>query len=650
MATNHSYLTRNIPQRRPKLTPVFLTSLLAAGFTAHVQAVEFELGEIQGRFQSNISIGTSIRLDNPDRSLISQPNSGSSAGSGSYDDGTQNFKKGKPFSTVVKGVHDLELSYENVGFFGRGKYWYDYELEKGNRPHGHIPNGYAPNTRLNDSGFNDFAKFSGIELLDAYFYGGFDLGTMPLDIRVGRQVINWGESTFIQGGINSFNPVDVTAFRRPGAELKEGLLPFGSVFASLGLTDNLTVEGFYQYKWEPTVVDGCGTYFSTNDFTSQGCDGIRVFTELGQPLIDLTVNDQDYLNLASGGQWAVNGINPIVERNINGRREGSDDNQFGLGFRYFAENLNNTEFGLYFARYNSRLPLISGINTNANPSNTRIFIPGVGLADQATVTGLVGAGILPPETLALFPLISAFDSEYFVDYPDNIKMAGLSFSTNIGDIAWSGEISHKKNVPIQVNGPLLVSAILRQNPLLGGSGNAGADQLVANAGPGGVIRGYGTFDVTQTQTTFIKFFDNVLGASRLTTIGELGWTHVHGLDESANALKFGRSGIFGYQPGDTSGFVTKNSYGYVLRGALEYPNAFAGVTLIPELNFRHGVKGNGPEPGAAFRENEKSVNIGLTADYMNRYRFGASYTTFFGGSFNAEKDRDYISLNASIAF
>ncbi|TVQ67596.1 MAG: DUF1302 family protein, partial [Oceanospirillales bacterium] len=150
--------------------------------------------------------------------------------------------------------------------------------------------------------------------------------------------------------------------------------------------------------------------------------------------------------------------------------------------------------------------------------------------------------------------------------------------------------------------------------------------------------------------TFIKFFDNVMGASRLTTIAELGWTHVHGLDESANALKYGRSGIFGYRQGDNSGFVTKNSYGYVLRGALEYPNAFAGVTLIPELNFRHGVKGNGPEPGAAFRENEKSVNIGLTADYMNRYRFGASYTTFFGGSFNAEKDRDYISLNASIAF
>ncbi|KDE40524.1 MAG: DUF1302 domain-containing protein [Nitrincola lacisaponensis] len=648
MATQNPYLQGTHVPRRHKWTPTLLTTLLAAGFTAQAQALEFQLGEIQGRFDSNISIGTSIRLDNPDSGLISQPNNGTSMGSGSYDDGTQNFRRGKPFSTVLKGVHDLELRYENVGFFGRGKYWYDYELEKGSRAHGHIPNGYTPNTRLNDSDFNDFAKFSGIELLDAYFYGAFDLGNMPLDLRIGRQAINWGESTFIQGGINAFNPVDVTAFRRPGAELKEGLLPFGSVFASLGLTDNLSVEGFYQYKWEPTVVDGCGTYFSSNDFAPQGCDGIRVFSQLGQPLIDLTVGDQDYFNLASGGQWALNGIDPVVRRNLDGRREGSDKDQFGLSFRYFAENLNNTEFGLYFARYNSRLPMISGINSSRNPGDTQIFIPGLGVIDAATAAGLVAGGQLPPETMALFPLIAAFDSEYYIDYPNGINMTGLSFSTNLGDIAWSGEISHKRNVPIQVNGPLLVGAILRQN--IGGVGNTAADQLVQQAGPGGVIQGYGTFDVTQTQTTFIKFFDNVMGASRLTTIAELGWTHVHGLDEGADAMKYGRSGIFGYEAGDTSGFVTRNSYGYVLRGALEYPNAFAGMTLTPELNFRHGVKGNGPEPGAAFRENEKAINIGLTADYMNRYRFGASYTSFFGGSFNAEKDRDYISLNASIAF
>jgi len=34
-------------------------------------------------------------------------------------------------------------------------------------------------------------------------------------------VVSWGESTFIQGGMNVINPVDVSKLRVAGAELKE---------------------------------------------------------------------------------------------------------------------------------------------------------------------------------------------------------------------------------------------------------------------------------------------------------------------------------------------------------------------------------------------------------------------------------------------
>ena len=43
---------------------------------------------------------------------------------------------------------------------------------------------------------------------------------MPGQIRVGDQVLNWGESTFIQNGISVINPFDVSKLRVPGAELK----------------------------------------------------------------------------------------------------------------------------------------------------------------------------------------------------------------------------------------------------------------------------------------------------------------------------------------------------------------------------------------------------------------------------------------------
>ncbi|NRP94578.1 hypothetical protein XMG59_000666 [Marinobacterium sp. xm-g-59] len=680
MAINNRILRRSknqSPAFSRRLLPTLVGSVV---FMSQAQAIEFNLGEIEGRFDSQISVGSSWRMDDPSSKLISTFNGGQSRGSGSYDDGNQNFSKGETFTQIVKGVHDLELRKDNVGFFGRAKYWYDAELEDGNRSHGHSPNGYTPDTTLNDSDFNDFSKFSGFEILDAYVFAGFDIGESekPLDLRIGRQVINWGESTFIQGGLNSINPFDVNAFRRPGAEVKEGLLPVNMAFASLGVTDNLSIEGFYQFEWEPTAIDGCGTYFSNSDFAAQGCDGIR---------ITLPLNDQQYFNPAFSVRAL--GFEPVIKRNsIDGIVEADDDGQFGFSAKYFAENLNNTEFGFYFAKYHSRLPLTSAYNSSSNagdfvtgaingataaknaifsavytqvtgqplPANPADFDPAGEAAAQAAVDAseedIARAG-------QLGGIGTLVDANYITSYPEDIEMIGMSFNTNLGDVAWSGEISHKRGVPVQINGPLLVAAIMRQYaPLLSqdplnpdpASGNTAADALVANAGQGGFIKGYGEFDITQAQTTFIKFYDQVLGASRLALIGELAWTHVHGLDEDANALKYGRNGAYGYAAGDTEGFVTQDSFGYVARAHLTYPNVFAGVNLSPQISFKHGIKGYGPQPGAAFNEGEKTLGLSLTADYLNKYSVSLSYTDYFGGNFNSIEDRDFISLSASVSF
>lgn len=633
--------------RVPGTQPTLLALLVAAAPTA--QAVSFNLGEIEGRFDSQLSLGASWRLEEADPGLISQPNGGTSAGSGSYDDGNQNFEQGETFSKVFKGIHELDLRYENMGFFARGKYWFDFELENEGRAHGHTANGYTPGAELNDDDFNDYAKFSGAELLDAYVYAGFDLGEMgqhPLDVRLGRQVVNWGESAFIQGGLNSINSFDVSAIRRPGAEVRDALLPSNQLFMSLGVNENLSAEAFYQLQWEPTAIDGCGTYFSTNDFAAEGCNGIRV---------PLGLNDQQYFN--TDFTAAALGFDPVVYRHADGRREADDDGQFGFAMRYFSEQLNNTEFGLYFARYHSRLPVTSGVNTPVSAADLQAvgqaaatqYIMDNAANPMAPTAAEQAAAAQAAQTAATQAgSAGVFQSRYFTSYPEEISMIGLSFNTNVGDLAWSGEISHKQDVPVQVNGPLLVGAILTQ--FSGGIGNTAADQLVANAGAGGEVQGFGLFDVTQVQSSLVSFHDRVLGASRLSLVGELGWTHVHGLDESANALKYGRAGTYGYASGDDEGFVTQDSLGYVLRASLNYPNAFAGVNLTPQVSFKHGIYGNGPEPGAAFREGEKALGLSLTADYLNRYRFQLGYTNYFGGDFNAIDDRDFLSLSASVSF
>ena len=192
-------------------------------------AAEFQWGDWEGSFNTQLSLGSSWRMSEMEPLLVtpgSAPGFGT-ASTGTADDGNLNFEDGDIYSLIFKGVHDFELRKGDFGVFLRGKYWYDQELENGKRPHGNSANLYTPNEKLDDSGFDDYAKASGIELLDAFVYGTFYLGEnqMPVDLRLGRQVASWGESTFIQNGINSINPIDVSAFRRPGAEIKEGLLP-----------------------------------------------------------------------------------------------------------------------------------------------------------------------------------------------------------------------------------------------------------------------------------------------------------------------------------------------------------------------------------------------------------------------------------------
>ncbi len=225
---------------------------------------------------SQLSLGASWRTEDAKQALIGSENGGTGS-TGDSDDGNLNFDKGQTFSQILKGSHDMQMTMENFGAFTRFKYWTDTELADGNRAHGNASNAYAQDQPLSDDGFSNNAKFSGVTLLDAYVFAALDVAQMPVDIRLGRQVLSWGESTFIQGGLNASNPIDVSALRRPGATLKEGLLPVGMAYFSVGASENLSIEAFYQYEWAKTEIDGCGTLFAV-DFVASGCDVIALGT------------------------------------------------------------------------------------------------------------------------------------------------------------------------------------------------------------------------------------------------------------------------------------------------------------------------------------------------------------------------------------
>ena len=109
-----------------------------------------------------------------------------------------------------------------------------------------------------------------MRLLDAFFYAKFNIGKMGAELRLGRQVVSWGESTFIQNGINVINHFDVSALRVPGSELKEGFLPQEMVNFSLQFSDSFSAQAIYLTDWDATKPEPAGSYFSSNDFAPTG--------------------------------------------------------------------------------------------------------------------------------------------------------------------------------------------------------------------------------------------------------------------------------------------------------------------------------------------------------------------------------------------
>lgn len=618
-------------------TKLPLAVAVAAGMSGQAAAYSFYVGDMEASFNTTLSAGVGWRTESQDRRLIAQGNLGPQfanttvgASTNNYDDGNLNFEKGDTYSKIVKGNSELFLNYNvdsdtltRVGGFVRGRYWYDFELKDEQRAVDPV----GQRRELNDEAKDNA---SGGEILDAYVFSDWYFGNVPVSLRYGKQVLSWGESTFIQGGINTINPVDVNAFRAPGSELKDALLPVEMFYASAGITENITVEAFVQADWEPVRPDDCGTFFSTNDFAADGCGPVL-----------LAGTKPDSVAAAQGF---------IAPRLAD--KEADSKDQFGVALRWYVPALNDSELGFYYIKYNSRLPYVSGlVNNPSSPSGSQ----------QSD----------PNEPFSQFP-------SYFIEYPENINLYGISINTTTpGGWSLGAEYSFRDNVPLQWNAFELIFGGLQQRGPNGEILSKLEKQRLEEANganlAGKPTDGYDRFNVSQAQFTLIKFFDQVMGASRLSLITEFGATYVHDLPDEDEA-RYGRSGTFGIGtlPVDGSnftgdfcaagantnvsycndeGFTTSFSWGYRTRLVWDYPNAIAGINLSPQLAWSHDVQGYAPQPGGNFNEGNKAIGLSLQGVYQNRITGNIGYTNFFGGKpYNELTDRDFVSASVSYSF
>ncbi|MFA7321092.1 MAG: DUF1302 domain-containing protein, partial [Dokdonella sp.] len=468
-------------------------------------------------------------------------------------------------------------------------------------------------------------------ILDAFVFHNFTIADRQATVRFGRQVVSWGESTFIQGGINSINPVDVSKLRVAGSELKQAFLPVNMLWGSYNFTDNFSGEAFYLLDFQTTDPDPVGTYFSTNDFAVIGGRYVMLnFGTVPQPVI----NPDLYPEVCQQGNYAASdtglpaalvagGCSAAFPRSKT--RLASDSGQYGFALRYLAENLNNTEFGFFAMNYHSRVPLISGISVTGQAPNT---------------------------------------GSYFTEYPEDIHLFGLSFNTQLeaSGIALQGELSYRPNQPYQVDDvELLFAGLSPLNVLIPQPYLRFYSQL-GQYGPGQEIRGYERHKTSQLQFTATKVFGpgNWFAADQIALVGEVGFNNV----DLPDNLRFNGDGTDTGGGADVTsgggrnpitqvgGFPTRFSWGYRIAARATYENVWGTpFSLAPRIAFNHDVNGTTPGPGGSFVEDRKSVTVGAEANYLSKWVFDLSYTNFFGGgSFNLIHDRDFVQVAARYSF
>jgi uncharacterized protein DUF1302 len=677
---------------------------------ADAHAINFQSasGDWSGSWDTTIGYGQGWRASGRDCRLIGIANGGCGHGPNG-DDGDLNYGRGT-FSQAFTGVTELSLKYKDRGgVFVRTSGLYDI----------YVMGDHTDRTPLSHDARDEVGSYT--RLLDAFGYWHFEAGSAPAEFRFGRQVVSWGESTFIPGGLNQVNHINVSALLTPGSELKEALLPDSAAVLNLQLSKNTSTQLLYLFDWHETLAPPAGSYFSTNDFGTIG--GNKVVLGFG------AISDMG-VNFAPLGGTLISDFQSI---NRLPDHKPPNAGQYGANMKFYLPNFGQgTQIGLYFLNYTSRLPLVSAVTgTQAGLGNAFGAVNAVGAAAQALAAGLpfaaavaTGAAVGEARAAATGGNLSAATATeyatigantllaggnvnnqasniatheygktagYFEEFPQNIKMIGASFNSEIRatGTAIQGELVFRHNVPLQLGSVELLYASL--TPF-----EAGIASLLSNGavqphpgqcapgtptpisdcnqlgvfGLGQTIRGWTLKNTWQGAFTATQSFANVLKAAQAVLVFEAAADYVPGLESKYSGGPVGRGlqynapgtdlsgnpALGGYpefpnvvEPG--SAFPDKLSWGYVIAGRLDYPNVLGAWDLLPRFTWSHDVHGVSPGPGGNFVQGRHAATVGVTADLEHTWDLDVAYTRFGGaGQYNLLNDRSFVAASIKYSF
>ena len=586
-----------------RLKPLALAiAALGATFATPATAFKFEMENgITGSFDSTISFGMQTRMQSTDKSIIGLDNGGTVAtvselgvksngpGAGGSanpdfnylqtDDGNLNYKKHDIVSAVIKGTHELFLT-QKGNWSALGRFTWSTDLRADN----------TRRTPLHDDAEDAMEK--NISLLDFWVAKEFRLGDNSAKIKVGNQVINWGEDIFIIGGINAVNALDLRKIHIPGVQVKEVFIPAPMISFTTGLGNGFSTEAYYQFRWNSFKFDPAGTYWSSADFLGKGGKRGAFIPSSVLALPPGTVGDFD--PKAGRTMAFLNAAGTVLPV----ERDEPDDlhsGQYGINFRYKPAE-GDTEFAAYYIRYHDKIPFVG---FRYNPATPNII--GTSAVEQ---------------------------------YQEDRSLYGISMNTKLGDWAIGAELSYRPRDSVAIDPTV---------PLAGPYTFFGDPRF----GTGTSFLKDGFKDEKKYQAHLTGFYlmpqsiTAPLGAAEGFFLGEMAVTRYPDLD---------LSGAVPYLLNNYT-LPDKTSWGYVAEFGLTYANIFqSGWTMSPILDFYHDVQGTSPT-ALPFVEGRKAVALNLNFDYHNEWKAGIGYVTYWGGgNMNMLRDRDVVTMSVSRTF
>ena len=189
----------------------------------------------------------------------------------------------------------------------------------------------------------------------------------------------------------------------PNAQFKEINRPVPQLSAQLQVSQNVTLGGYVQFRWEEDRLAPAGSYFSTSNIPW----GSR------QP---------EFVNIPPpapiAGSYA---LTPGADQ------KPRDSGQFGLQLKW---RLDDTDLGFYAARYHDKAGQLYG---NLNP------------------------------TAALSPF-GTLPGQWFFRFPQDVKTVGVSASRSLGDFNFAAEGSLRGDMPLWSTNMLYPGALGAPQP------------------------------------------------------------------------------------------------------------------------------------------------------------------------------------------